>query len=443
MKKIFIILVLVFPLFVFLIGCSTVKPSEVKTKTEQSTEDSLQKEKDNAIERLELIYDNFKIPIDLEYYEEVINNIKINGKNNIMKSNNIDEINKYFDITSREMSSIRDFINKYDKSINNINKIFLPSEKYTIGSGTKNDPYIINSPMELLYLSKETYYGKSAGKYYALGCDIDLDGITWIPIGSTEHSSAVTKYFSSEGIKVQHAFRGSFDGRGHVIKNLRMNGDLYFEDTCLKGLIGLFGGNEGEIKNVGLIDYIVDIDTNPKKLLSIGSICAINSGTISNCFLSGEMKICFDYDDFEENDYDDFEENEYFYDDWPYMGIIVGYNDVISYISNCITIITGYHMSEDFEIIYIGEGFSNCLVVGSLDTDFSYQFIDYTNCVNCFTYINELNENNTCTAEDLNNKYFYINTLGLDNEIWDLDDIIFQNGAYLDGHYPKLRIKDN
>ena len=80
MKKIFIILVLVFSLFVFLIGCSTVKPSEVKTKTEQTTEDSLQKEKDNAIERLELIYDNFEIPIDLEYYEEVINNIKINGK---------------------------------------------------------------------------------------------------------------------------------------------------------------------------------------------------------------------------------------------------------------------------------------------------------------------------------------------------------------------------
>ena len=68
-----------------------------------------------------------------------------------------------------------------------------------------------------------------------------------------------------------------FDGTGHTISNVYRNGD-----RC----VGLFTGNSGIIRNLGLI--------SPKIVVCIsngGCFCGNNSGTIENCFvIDGEIE---------------------------------------------------------------------------------------------------------------------------------------------------------
>ena len=64
------------------------------------------------------------------------------------------------------------------------------------------------------------------GKTFVLTQDIDLGGKEWTPIGSSSH-----------------IFKGTFDGQGHTVKNLKVSG--------YNSNVGLFGvTHDGEIKNL-------------------------------------------------------------------------------------------------------------------------------------------------------------------------------------------------
>ena len=76
-------------------------------------------------------------------------------------------------------------------------------------------------------------------------------------------------------------FEGTFDGGGHVIKNLKVHqsGDNYV------ALIGDFvGGNDGEIKNVGL----EDVDIEGERYVG-GLVGKVSSGTITNSYAKGSV----------------------------------------------------------------------------------------------------------------------------------------------------------
>lgn len=121
---------------------------------------------------------------------------------------------------------------------------------YGGGSGTEEDPFLINDASQLALLSAAVANGNSYnGMYFALTNDIwvnDTEGWedwdmfnapanVWTPIGFYTNNSTYS------------AFRGSFDGRGHTVYG------LYYSDnkkSCM-GLFGIVGPNPtGCIKNV-------------------------------------------------------------------------------------------------------------------------------------------------------------------------------------------------
>ena len=105
----------------------------------------------------------------------------------------------------------------------------------------------------------EAMLKKQGGKYF-LSNDIDLDGKEWDPPVSDE-------------------FTGTFDGQGHVIKNLT--------STSVDSVSGLFQTVNGAvIKNVGLEDVNID-----QEFKYAGGICAHASGSISisNCYNTGKV----------------------------------------------------------------------------------------------------------------------------------------------------------
>ena len=97
------------------------------------------------------------------------------------------------------------------------------AEGFASGTGTEEDPYIIDTAAQLVYFRNQVDAGVTfEGQYVKLTKDIDLDGKLFDPIGF-----GYTYNKDSET-----AFMGTFDGGNHTIYNLYQNGwDLDTDKT--------------------------------------------------------------------------------------------------------------------------------------------------------------------------------------------------------------------
>ena len=86
---------------------------------------------------------------------------------------------------------------------------------FASGTGTENDPYIINTAAQLVYFRNQVDAGVTyAGKFVKLGADIDLADKLFDPIG----------FGYTYNKESDTAFMGTFDGGNHTIYNLYQNG---------------------------------------------------------------------------------------------------------------------------------------------------------------------------------------------------------------------------
>lgn len=127
----------------------------------------------------------------------------------------------------------------YGKEYNG--KKFYAEEDF-VGSGTKEDPYLISSDLELAKLARDVNTGSKwlmkSGEYFKLTKDIDLKHGIWTPIGSTKcvTNKNLNRYFS-----------GIFDGDGHAIKNMHIEWD---NETGKEASWGLFSRLYGDPENI-------------------------------------------------------------------------------------------------------------------------------------------------------------------------------------------------
>ena len=204
------------------------------------------------------------------------------------------------------------------------------------GSGTKDDPYKIETPEQLAKLAKEVnsgIYGQThSGEYFKMTKDIDLSAHRWIPIGSGTARS-------------NHAFSGYFDGNNKTVTG------LYVDESNEQFSAGLFGNFSGyEIKNLKIKDAYVKTasgdDTENAGIL-IGSAIEGYGMSISveNCSVSGTVE-----------------------SDNARTGGLAGYNSYGSY-ENCTANVTingagkaGGFVGEDFEGTY-----TDCVAKGQVN----------------------------------------------------------------------------
>lgn len=157
------------------------------------------------------------------------------------------------------------------------------AEPWTHGSGTEDDPYLIETPQNLAYLAQkvngEPYWNfdwtsRFADTCFLLTADIDLGGannLIWDPIG-------IRLCYSNDV-----CFAGHFDGGGHVISNMKITND----NTYRYDYYGLFGFVEGgSIKNV-VLDNTCSIqidDCYDYLYIFVGSIVGIGKNiSVSDC----------------------------------------------------------------------------------------------------------------------------------------------------------------
>lgn len=126
------------------------------------------------------------------------------------------------------------------------------------GTGTDSNPFLIEDEADLEVLSSNVKNSVSdySGKYFKVSKDITITADTWVPIG-----------------KNTAKFSGTFDGDGKTISGI---------NTDLTRYSGLFGYNQGTIKNVN-----VSGTANGKYYVAL--LTGYNAGTLENVSANGTV----------------------------------------------------------------------------------------------------------------------------------------------------------
>lgn len=148
--------------------------------------------------------------------------------------------------------------------------INVPSVQAATGTGTADDPYLIDSIDD--FLAIDTTGDQTLGMYYKLTSDLSFAGYDfatnpYIPIGTADDP-----------------FEGFFDGDGHTISGV----DMAYEAASDILDWGLFGYVRGSIMNLRLSDISVnaapDVDPHPgdqNYQYHVGSLAGVLQGSIS------------------------------------------------------------------------------------------------------------------------------------------------------------------
>ncbi len=135
----------------------------------------------------------------------------------------------------------------------------MPAAVTLTGSGTKDDPYLINSAEELASLGGRSFSGKS----YRLTQDIDMEDVPMQPI----------KEFAD----------GTFDGAGHTISNLII--------SAASGNAGLFAETRSRAVIKDIILHNVSVTLTGGSYAGVGGLIGKITGptTIQGCGVSGAV----------------------------------------------------------------------------------------------------------------------------------------------------------
>ncbi|MEE1092543.1 MAG: DUF6562 domain-containing protein [Prevotella sp.] len=138
-----------------------------------------------------------------------------------------------------------------------------------------NADVVISTKAEFLSFANDVNVnGKSySGKTIALANDIDLENEEWTPIGQTGGYGIAT-YFS-----------GTFDGKGHTIKNLKIENTNAGKNYAA-GLFGFIDAGSAEIKNL-TID-----GANVKGHHWTAALVGFLTGNVTNCHVKNANIVC-------------------------------------------------------------------------------------------------------------------------------------------------------
>ena len=112
------------------------------------------------------------------------------------------------------------------------------STSFASGSGTENDPYVINTASELAYLAQQVNDGNSfSGVYFVITNNLNINSHSLI-IGDSQ----------------AHPFSGVINGNGHTIKNVNISSSNAY--------VGLFSYFDGTIYNIGFESIVIVSNSN-------------------------------------------------------------------------------------------------------------------------------------------------------------------------------------
>ncbi len=152
---------------------------------------------------------------------------------------------------------------------------------YAGGDGlTAETAYQIATKEQLANMAAEINAGTNNNAYFVLTADIDYGNAEWTPIGNVSWANS---------------FKGSFDGQGHVIKNIKITGTPNYEAVGLFCYVGNDSSNGTTIKNLGIENMTISVDGGTVAYAGglAGYVHAYT--TIENCYVKNSS-VCYEQD---------------------------------------------------------------------------------------------------------------------------------------------------
>ncbi len=145
---------------------------------------------------------------------------------------------------------------------------------YASGEGTKESPYIIETPEQLAKLVNDT---QTKGKYYMLAADIRLNNTS-----NKNWKKTARQWFAGT-----NEFAGHFDGNGHVISG------IYFDTEYT--YVGLFQQitSGAVIKRVGITNSYIKVEGNENNASYAGGLVGRVTGWTVKDFVAPIISQCF------------------------------------------------------------------------------------------------------------------------------------------------------
>jgi hypothetical protein len=140
------------------------------------------------------------------------------------------------------------------------------------GDGTDDNPYQIQTAGQLESLTSRSDLWD---RCFVLSADLDMIGRTYLEALIAPDMNNWQSGFQGT------PFSGTFDGRGHAIRDLTISADT--QHDC----VGLFGmiAQEGRVENLHLLDANVKGGSGSRSY--VGILAGCNDGTIVDCSASG------------------------------------------------------------------------------------------------------------------------------------------------------------
>ena len=153
------------------------------------------------------------------------------------------------------------------------------------GDGSADNPYQIGTAGELYWFAGlvngdesvctgGVSQNKSANAVLTANITVNKDVLN--ANGQPNGEGDAFRKWTPIGQSFSKAYSGTFDGQGHTISGL-----WHWWST---DYIGLFGNNEGTIKNLGVVDSYLSGHEN------VGGVCGKNGGSLTNCYNTGNVQ---------------------------------------------------------------------------------------------------------------------------------------------------------
>ena len=183
----------------------------------------------------------------------------------------------YASLGAEMKSAFNSYYNDFKTDIVNKFKVDNTTE-FAGGSGAADNPFLIANETHLRNIQKI-----SMGACYKLKSDVNILSSEWIPIGGDY-------YITNKATE----FKGSFDGNGKKINNLRRTLDITEKSNRFYFGLFLHIGPTAKIKNLTLDRVAIKMDgpdkNNSSTRVFIGALAGVVRGTVENVTVNGE---CF------------------------------------------------------------------------------------------------------------------------------------------------------
>ena len=201
------------------------------------------------------------------------------------------------------LSTYEDYIYEYTSEIE-VEQVTDTNPGALEGSGTENEPYVINSIEDLVFFAHDvTNENTYEGEYVSLGLCLDFNSTkSYVDAYRTDYGTygydgeLKTLLTAGEGFKPigtiydkdisTNYFKGIFNGNFNTIYNLYQ----YIENSEYVTIAGLFSTNGGTIENLIVENANITSITNDMHII-LGILVGRNSGKIMQCGASGSASL--------------------------------------------------------------------------------------------------------------------------------------------------------